>query len=110
MRRRVRVTHLIPARKNASLSIALAFIVLIAQLGAQAHAYTHQSPAGNGTHPVGCADCNAHAPLLVSLSGSPSLTLPATVCLVVFLPRVALTFRDTACAAAYRSRAPPVRI
>ena len=100
-------------QRHACLSLLLALIVLIAQFGAQAHAYTHLAkntdPAQNSAHRAPCVECSAFAPLLAAVSG---VSYP-TVATVVEPPAIAATLaagvhRAAPCTA-YRSRAPPAQ-
>lgn len=90
-----------------------ALILVIAQLGAQAHAYSHLTVSRdtNGEpqriHALACSECVAFAPLLATVGGSavPLLHLPARASTVIAInaqlqPRAATH-------TAYRSRAPP---
>ena len=99
------------SRGHASLSTLIALIMLIAQFGAQAHAYTHlakpRDTVERGTHPAPCVECSAFAPLLAAVSGD---SYPA-IATVVEPPAIAATLatgvRPAAPRTAYRSRAPP---
>src|SRR3979490_1399020 len=98
-------------QRHACLALILALIVLVAQFGAQAHAYTHlaKSPdtVQRGPHPAPCVECSAFAPLLPTVSG---VSYP-TVATVVEPPAIAATLaagiHRAALCTAYRSRAPP---
>jgi hypothetical protein len=99
------------SRRNACLSLLLALIVLVAQFGAQAHAYTHLAKSPDtmqrGAHPAPCVECSAFAPLLAAVSG---VSYPA-ITAVVEPPAIAATLaagiRRAAPCTAYHSRAPP---
>jgi hypothetical protein len=99
------------SQRHAGLSLILAMIVLVAQLGAQAHAYSHLArntqPAQNSAHPAPCVECSAFAPLLTAVTG---VGFPV-VATVVETPAIAATLaagiRRAALCTAYRSRAPP---
>lgn len=99
------------SRRHAGFSLVLALIILIAQLGAQAHAYSHLAkspdPAQRHAHPAPCVECSAFAPLLAAVSGVSYPMVAATIEPVT----LAATFAAGACRAAlhpaYRSRAPP---
>lgn len=90
-----------------------ALILVIAQLGAQAHAYSHLSVArdANGepqrVHALACSECVAFAPLLATAGGStvPLLHLPARASTVIVFDTQLQPRASTL--AAYRSRAPP---
>lgn len=101
------------SQRHASLSLILALIVLAAQFGAQAHAYTHLAKSPDtlqrGVHPVPCVECTAFAPLLTAVSGC---SYPA-IARVVEPPAIAATLatgtHHAALCTAYRSRAPPAQ-
>ena len=99
--------------RHAGWSIVLALIVLIAQLGAQAHAYVHLASATDPSQlharPAPCIECNAFAPLLAAVSGVSFPAVPAVVDRATVSPRFALLMRHAAHCSAYRSRAPPIR-
>ena len=92
-----------------------ALILVIAQLGAQAHSYSHLTVSRDSTgepqrvHALACSECAAFAPLLAAAGGSalPLPLLPACRSSVIAIdsqlqPRAATH-------TAYRSRAPPAR-
>jgi hypothetical protein len=90
-----------------------ALILVIAQLGAQAHAYSHLTVSrdANGEpqriHALTCSECVAFAPLLATAGGSavPLLHSPARESSVVaFEPQLQ---PRASTHTAYRSRAPP---
>lgn len=98
-------------RRHAGLSLILAIFVLVAQLGAQAHAYSHPvkspDPVQRTAHGAPCVECSAFAPLLTAVSG---VAFPA-VAAVVEPPTItaslsAGTHRAASCTA-YHSRASP---
>ena len=99
------------AKRHAGLSLILAIVVVVAQLGAQAHAYSHLArtpdPTQNSAHRTPCVECSAFAPLLAAVSG---VSYP-TVATVIEPPAIAATLasgiRRAALCTAYRSRAPP---
>jgi hypothetical protein len=89
----------------------LGVLLLFAQWGALAHAYSHdhapRSAIAKYTHEKACAECQDFAPLLAgAASGDVSLhvDLPERC-----LPRddVAPHFRESSATLAFRSRAPP---
>jgi hypothetical protein len=104
---------LIRSRRHAGWTFALALIVLVAQLGAQAHAYSHLIPApdtaAHHLHPAPCLQCSSFAPLqtLSGGFGNPSVLAIADQATVYTRPVVAA--RLAAPCRAYRSRAPPIR-
>ena len=64
---------MIRAKRHAVWSFALALIVLVAQLGAQAHAYSHLNSAPDSaqhhTRPAPCVECSSFATLLTLAGG-----------------------------------------
>jgi hypothetical protein len=92
-----------------------ALILVIAQLGAQAHAYSHLTVARDThgepqrIHALACSECVAFAPLLATVGGSavPLLHLPARVSTVIAFDAQLQPRASTH--TAYRSRAPPAR-
>ena len=102
------------ARNYPKLWILLALIVVIAQLGAQAHAYTHLSSradtpvlAASG-HSATCADCLAFAPLLSTASGSAFPVVHAIAPPETIGPSQTQSSPEVLRLYAYRSRAPPL--
>jgi hypothetical protein len=101
-------------RKTSNLRIALmmAMALLIAQFGAQAHAYSHLRADSAATdqldsHGKLCSDCLAFAPLLAT-AGSPSHLFAMAPQGVVAAPGVAVASLITRFPTpAFRSRAPP---
>ncbi len=98
-------------RNRRHVAWAMALVVLCAQLGAQAHAYSHLASAADAAQhhlrTLPCLECNSCAPLLALAGGfSAPLALaaadPASVIVQQSIaPQLAETCR------AYRSRAPP---
>jgi hypothetical protein len=96
-------------------AVIAAFALVIAQLGAMAHAYTHvpetravsAQQKSTSIHDF-CGDCLNFAPLLAA-AGAPAalpFVIPQAVCLV---PQSVLGARlDLEILLAFRSRAPPV--
>jgi len=101
------------SRRNACLSLLVALIVLVAQLGAQAHAYTHlatgTNPTQNSAHRAPCVECSAFAPLLAAVSGVSYPTIAAVVEPPAIAATLAAGIHRTASCTAYRSRAPPAQ-
>jgi hypothetical protein len=98
-------------QRHARLSLFLALIVLIAQFGAQAHAYTHLSKntdtAQSSAHRAPCVECSAFAPLLAAVSGVSYPTVAAVVEPPAIAASLAAGIHRAAPCTAYRSRAPP---
>lgn len=98
-------------QRHAGFSLILALIVLLAQLGAQAHAYSHLAkapdPVQRHAHPAPCVECSAFAPLLAAVSG---VSYPV-VAAAIEPPTLGVTFtagfHRAAVHPAYRSRTPP---
>ncbi|MDE2219025.1 MAG: hypothetical protein KGL25_14645 [Gammaproteobacteria bacterium] len=99
------------SRRHASLSTFLALIMLVAQFGAQAHAYTHLAKQPDTVerrgHPAPCVECSAFAPLLAAVSGDSYPTIAAVVEPPAIAATLAAGIRAVAACTAYRSRAPP---
>jgi hypothetical protein len=99
------------ARFSARVMGVLAVIFLLAQWGAQAHAYSHDHRVEvavdiQQTH-EGCALCESFAPLLAGVASTP---IPLTVPLAPRTPNddaVATSLCKTPPRLAFRSRAPP---
>jgi hypothetical protein len=97
---------------NLRIALLTALALLIAQLGAQAHAYSHLR-AGSHTaeqqdlHGGQCYDCLSFAPLLAS-AGGPSHVLIVAAQGVEAAPDAAVVTLTTSTPThAFRSRAPP---
>lgn len=101
------------SRRHSCLSLVLALIVLVAQFGAQAHAYTHLAKSPDtlqrGAHPATCIECSAFAPLLTAVSGVSYPTIAAAPPPPAIAARLAAGIRPAAPCTAYRSRAPPAQ-
>ena len=101
------------SQRHACLSLILALIVLVAQFGAQAHAYTHlgknTDPAQNSAHRTPCVECSAFAPLLAAVSGDSYPTIAAVVEPPAIAATLAAGIHRAALRTAYRSRAPPAQ-
>jgi hypothetical protein len=97
---------------NLRIALLTALALLIAQLGAQAHAYSHlragsQTSEQQDLHSGQCYDCLSFAPLLASASG-PSHALIVAAQGVAAAPDAAVVTLTTLTPAhAFRSRAPP---
>jgi hypothetical protein len=104
---------LIRSRRHAGWTFALALIVLVAQLGAQAHAYSHLVPAPDAAahhlHPAPCVQCSSFAPLLTLAGGFGNPTVLAIADPAAVYARPVLAAPRAAACRAYRSRAPPIR-
>jgi hypothetical protein len=104
---------LISGRVKRRGTFALALIVLIAQLGAQAHAYSHLASVPDGaahhTRTVPCAECSTFAPLLTAVSNASYVFAPAVLGQGGICLPVSVGVLRTAACRAYRSRAPPLQ-
>ena len=88
----------------------LSLALLIGQMGATAHAYSHvaDDPQGLPETTQGCRSCHSFAPLLSAVGGSQSLLLVAPCAVDVFIPASSMLVPDSPHHPAFRSRAPPV--
>lgn len=104
---------MIRAKRHAVWSFALALIVLVAQLGAQAHAYSHLNSAPDSaqhhTRPAPCVECSSFAPLLTLAGGMSYPVMLAVADPATVYSRLAVAVHHAAVFRAYRSRAPPIR-
>jgi hypothetical protein len=104
---------LIRNRRHAGRTFALALVVLVAQLGAQAHAYSHLVPlpdaAAHHLHPAPCLECSSFAPLLTLAGGFGNPAVLALADPATAYARPVLAAPRAAPCRAYRSRAPPIR-
>ena len=105
--------RLFRAKRHAGWTVALALIVLIAQLGAQAHAYTHLATAPDSTqhhaHPAPCVECSTFAPLLTAVSSVSYAAVAAVVDQSSVCSHQTVAVHHAAICRAYRSRAPPTQ-
>lgn len=91
------------------LARVLSIALLVAQFGAQAHAYSHLSPDRDGIPSTtqSCATCLSFAPVTGAV-GASAATVAADACLLGDLPRTADTsFANQSAPSSYQSRAPP---
>jgi hypothetical protein len=101
-------------RSTLRVALLAALALLVAQFGAQAHAYSHirsDSHASDQLDDHGrlCSECSAFAPLL-STAGSPSYLVAISPQGVVAAPAVtAASLISERPTPAFRSRAPPSR-
>jgi hypothetical protein len=99
-------------RRKLGVHLILALALLVAQSGAQAHAYSHLKSGPNpadraGTSTQLCAECLSFAPLL-SAAGASNASFAALTVKVVTLVFTNAAPRVEACRHyAFRSRAPP---
>lgn len=86
--------------------------VLFAQLGAQAHAYSHlaKSPdpiQRNAHSSAACVECSAFAPLLTAVGSAAFPVVVAVVEPPTITASLAVGVHSASACTAYRSRAPP---
>jgi len=88
--------------------IALITVValLIAQMGAMSHAYSHAHQSGLGNH-ESCNDCLGFAPLLSAGAAPAALPQVEPQGRVVAVPVAGTSLVDRCVILAFRSRAPP---
>lgn len=103
-----------PQRVEFRIALITTIALLIAQIGAMAHAYTHVSDlAGAGTHQSGlgshefCNDCLGFAPLLSAGAAPAALPHVEPQGRMVATPVDGTSFVDRSLILAFRSRAPP---
>jgi hypothetical protein len=107
--RRFRV-HATGSRKLAPLLGLLGALLLIAQWGALAHAYSHDRAAGFAaihTVETTCAECPSFAPLLGGATPSHTLLQIESPAPIFVRDEIPSSFRDSSLILAFRSRAPP---
>ena len=99
-------------KSNSRVVLLMALALLVAQFGAQAHAYSHlhagsDSSEQQDSHGKLCSECLSFAPLLAT-AGSPSHLFAVAPQGVAAAPDVAVASLITrALLPAFRSRAPP---
>jgi hypothetical protein len=87
--------------------------LLIAQLGAMSHAYSHDAAIGSPTHQTGanshepCDDCLAYAPLLAGGGAPAALPFIEPQGRGLATSATAQSLVDLSLTVAFRSRAPP---
>jgi hypothetical protein len=104
---RVRATG---SRKLAPLLGLLGAFLLFAQLGALAHAYSHDRAAGFAaiqTAETTCAECSSFAPLLGGAAPIHTLLHIEPPAPVLVREEITSSFRESSLILAFRSRAPP---
>ena len=84
--------------------------MLIGQLGATTHAYSHvaDDPQGLPETTQGCRTCHSFAPLLGAVGGSLSVLLVAPGTVDIFVSASSALVPDNPHHPAFRSRAPPI--
>jgi hypothetical protein len=104
-----------PLNSAFCLALVAAIVLVLAQLGAMNHAYSHVpqvaatvQDANPAAHAI-CDECLSFAPMLSS-AGSPSLaTFVAPPARAIAVRAVAAALLNNRLDLAFRSRAPPVR-
>jgi hypothetical protein len=94
-----------------------AVALLLAQLGAMSHAYSHDAaagpvpahPTGTGSH-AACDECLAYAPLLAAAGGLSALPLIEPQRFALPSRAAADSLVDLSLTLAFRSRAPPATV
>ena len=87
----------------------LSLALLIGQMGAAAHAYSHlaDDPQGLPETTQGCRTCHSFAPLLSTVGGPQSVLLVSPCVAESFVPADATPISFNPHYPAFRSRAPP---
>lgn len=87
----------------------LSLALLIGQLGAEAHAYSHltDDPHGLPDTAQSCRACLSFAPLLNAVSGSHSVLVRNPGVTETFVPIAEVLIRHSPSHRAFHSRAPP---
>ena len=96
-------------RRSSLIARVLSLALLIGQMGAAAHAYSHvaDDPQGLPETTQGCRSCHSFAPLLSAIGGDPSVLLVAPRATDDFFPVSAAQVPASPHHPAFRSRAPP---
>jgi hypothetical protein len=94
------------------IALMMAMALLIAQFGAQAHAYSHihagtSYPEQQSSHGTLCTDCLSFAPLLTAAGGSAALPVLEPQGVGAAPSATVASLFPHPFANAYRSRAPP---
>jgi hypothetical protein len=104
----------LPQRFEFRIALIAAIALLIAQIGAMSHAYSHvAASAPTGTHQSGlgnhefCNDCLGFAPLLSAGAAPAALPYITPQGPVAAAPVGGISFVDRFLVLAFRSRAPP---
>ena len=97
-------------RRFRLIARVLSLALLIGQMGATTHAYSHvaDDPQGLPETTQGCRTCHSFAPLLSAVGGSQSVLLVAPCAADVFVSASSMLVPDSPHHPAFRSRAPPV--
>ncbi len=101
-------------RFELRIAVMAAVALLIAQLGAMSHAYSHDAAVGSpSTHQTGanshdlCKDCLAYAPLLAGAAAASALPFIPPQGRGLATRATAQSLVDLSLTLAFRSRAPP---
>lgn len=97
-------------RRSSLIARILSLALLIGQLGAEAHAYSHltDDPQGLPDTAQSCRGCLSFAPLLSAVGGSQSVLLVAPCAAATSVSVDAALVPASPHHPAFRSRAPPV--
>jgi hypothetical protein len=99
-----------PFRIRAGLLVrVLCLALLVAQIGAQAHAYSHLAPDQLGVPSAlqSCGQCLSFAPLHTIMGGSSTVWIQPLADIAQCLPTIELPVPYRRACPAFRSRAPP---
>jgi len=99
-------------RRFRLIARVLSLALLVGQMGAMAHAYSHVADDSQGLPETtqGCRTCHSAAPLLSAIGGSQSLLLVAPSAAAVFVTASAALVPVGPQHPAFRSRAPPILV
>jgi hypothetical protein len=95
-----------PQRIESRIALIAAFALLLAQIGAMSHAYSHVVDLRAGSH-ESCNDCLGFAPLLSAAAAPAALPHIRAQGRAVDAPVSGISFVDRFLTLAFRSRAPP---
>jgi hypothetical protein len=94
--------------KGGNIARVLALALLMAQFGAQAHAYSHLTrDQGVPSSMPSCATCLSFAPVTMAVGGTPCVLLVAQCESEPALPVVTISIPDSSPFPAFQPRAPP---
>lgn len=95
--------------KNRNIARLLALALLIAQFGAEAHAYSHltTNPHGVPGSLQSCATCLSFTPVTMAVGGTPCVVLTYRCEAEPALPAATVSIADHLPFRAFQPRAPP---
>lgn len=102
--------YLLSTHRFRLIARVLALALLIGQLGAEAHAYSHlaDDPHGLSGAAQNCRVCLSFAPLSSAVGGSPSVLVVDPCAADTFIPLDEILIPNSPSHRAFQSRAPPV--